>query len=212
MGFLIFQPAFCVLGEGPAAPILRQPCLGRVSVSPAREDGDGHSLSRYFQAFVLWRLSLAAGYASSEGQSSRGCIVAEQRDCGPFSTDVLATLTLLLLVLLNPAASRDVRPTPGVPALTSRAGASLSFVFLMPPATGRPARSRVSRSQSMPGEHTSIPEFREKPGGARTRFRVSVCCFAGADRESARSPVQVARQPPAAPRALREFPVSVWIP
>ena len=125
MGFLIFQPAFCVLGEGPAAPILRQPCLVRVSVSPARGDGDGHSLSRYFQAFVLWRLSLAAGYASSEGQSSRGCIVAEQRDCGPFSTDVLATLTLLLLVLLNPAASRDVRPTPGVPALTSRAGASL---------------------------------------------------------------------------------------
>ena len=82
----------------------------------------------------------------------------------------------------------------------------------MPPATGRPARSRVSRSQSMPGEHTSIPEFPEKPGGARTRFRVSVCCFAGADRESARSPVQVARQPPAAPRALRELPVSVWIP
>ena len=27
VGFLIFQPPFCVLGEGPAAPILRQPCL-----------------------------------------------------------------------------------------------------------------------------------------------------------------------------------------
>ena len=37
-------------------------------------------------------------------------------------------------MLLNPAASRDVRPTPGVPALTSRASAPLSFVFLIPPA------------------------------------------------------------------------------
>ena len=66
VGFLIFQPAFCVLGEGPATPILRQPCLVRVSVSPARGDGDGHSLSWYFQAFVLWQLSLAVSYASSE--------------------------------------------------------------------------------------------------------------------------------------------------
>ena len=40
--------------------ISRQPCLGRVALSPAREDGDGHNVSRYFQAFVLWRLSLAS--------------------------------------------------------------------------------------------------------------------------------------------------------
>ena len=82
-------------------------------------------------------------------------------DCGPFSTDVLATLTLLLLVLLNPAASQTVRPTPGVPALTSRAGASLSFVFL----TLQPLLLRSSCPQS---------------GGARSRFTVSVCSVAGA--------------------------------
>ena len=64
----------------------------------------------------------------------------------------------------------------------------------------------------MPGEHTLIPEFREKPGDARTQFRVSVCCFMGANRESARSPVQVAHQPPATLCVPREFPVSVWIP
>ena len=95
-------------------------------------------MSWYFQAFVLWRLSLEVCCASSESQSSSGQIsasISEQRDRGPFSTDVLATLTLFLLVLLNPAASRDVRPTPGVPALTSRAGASLSFVFLTLPVT-----------------------------------------------------------------------------
>ena len=121
--------------------MLRQPCLGRVSVSPGRGDGDGHTVSRYFQAFVLWRLSLVVCCASSESQSSSGRIsasVSEQRDRGPFSTDVLATLTVLLLVLLNSAASRDVRPTPGVPALTSRASASLSFVFLTRPAASCP--------------------------------------------------------------------------
>ena len=95
--------------------ILRQPCLGRVSVSPVRGDGDGHAISRYFQAFVLWPHSLAVCCTSSESQSSSGRIsapVTEQRDRRPFSTDVLATLTLLLLVLLNPASSRDVCPTP----------------------------------------------------------------------------------------------------
>ena len=54
--------------------------------------------------------------------------LSEQRDHGPF-TDVLATFTLFLLVLLNPVVSRDVRPTPGVPAFTSRAGVSLSLCF-----------------------------------------------------------------------------------
>ena len=124
--------------------MLRKPCLGRVSVSPARGDGDGHPVSQYFRAFVLWWLSLAVCCASSESQSSssrNSASVTERRDCGPFSTDVLATLTLFLLVLLNPAASRAVRPTPGVPALTSRAGASLSFVFLTPPAASRPGHA-----------------------------------------------------------------------
>ena len=125
-------------------------------MSPATGDGDGHPVTRYFRAFFLWRLSLLVCLASSESQSSSGlnsASVTEQRDCGPFSTDVLATLTLFLLVLLNPAASRAVRHTPGVPALTSRAGASLSFVFLMPPASSRAhvrtyTRSRNSWSQS----------------------------------------------------------------
>ena len=105
----------CLLWEVPAAPILSQPCLGRVSVSPARGDGDGHAVSQYFPAFVLWWLSLVVCCAYSEIQISSGQIsasVTEQRDRGPFSTDVLATLTLFLLVLLNPAASWDVCPTP----------------------------------------------------------------------------------------------------
>ena len=152
----------CLLGEGPATPILRQPCLG-VSVFPARGDGDGHTVSRYFQAFFLWRLSLAVCCASSESQSSSGRVsasVTEQRDCGPFSTDVLATLTLLLLALLNPAAPRAVRPTPSIQALTSRAGVSLSFVFLTTPASSRPPppeHSQSSRTQSGSSEHTGVP-------------------------------------------------------
>ena len=71
-------------------------------------------------------------------------------------------------MLLNPAASRAVCPTPSVPALTSRASLSLFFVFLTPPAAPR-----------------VLPEL-----------PVSVCCLTGAVCESARSPVQVARQPP----------------
>ena len=69
----------------------------------------------------------------------------------PFSTDVLATLTLFLLVLLNPVSSRAVRPTPGVPALTSRVSASLSFVFLTPPAASRqsPAAPRAPRAPGL---------------------------------------------------------------
>ena len=120
--------------------ILMQPCLGRVSLSPARGDGDGHAVNQYFQTFVLWQLSLVICCASSESQSCSGQIsasVSEQRDRRPFSTAVLVTLTLFLLVLLNPAASWAVCPTPGVPTLTSRAGASLSFVFLTLPAASR---------------------------------------------------------------------------
>ena len=40
-------------------------------------------------------------------------------------------------MLLKPAASRDVRPTLGIPALTSRAGVSLSFMFLTALAASR---------------------------------------------------------------------------
>ena len=108
-------------------------------------------MSRYFQAFVLWQLSLAVCCASSESQSSSGRIsasVSEQRDRGPFATDVLASLTLFLLVLLNPVASRDVHPTPSVPDLTSRAGASLFFVFLKPAAASCPWALQSSGPQS----------------------------------------------------------------
>ena len=50
--------------------ILRPPYLGRDSLSPAMGDGDGHTVSGFFQAFVLWRLSLVVCCASSESQSS----------------------------------------------------------------------------------------------------------------------------------------------
>ena len=116
--------------------------------------------------------------------------VSEQRDRGPFSTDVLATLSLFLLVLLNPAASRDVRPTPGVPALTSRAGASLSFVFLTPPAASRPACSGAPGLSLVPVSALELRFsvwWRVLPGSwsqsALSRVQVH---------ESARSPVQVA--------------------
>ena len=46
-------------------------------------------------------------------------------------------------------------------------------------------------------------------GVTRSRLTVSVCCLEGAGPRSAHSPVQVARQPPAAPRALPELPFSV---
>ena len=89
VGFLIFQPAFW--GEGTAVLIFRQPCLGRVALSPTRRDGDGHNVSRYFRAFVLWWLSLVVFCASSESQSSSGCILAsvsEQRDHSPLSPEL----------------------------------------------------------------------------------------------------------------------------
>ena len=115
-------------------------------------------------------------------------------DCGLFSDD-MATLTLFLLVLFNPVASWAVRPTPGVPALTSRASVSLSFVFLpLTAASCQPPRtfSRSSRSQSGSSEHTGVPEFCEMLGSARPRLTDSVCCLKGTGPWSARSPVQVA--------------------
>ena len=164
-------------------------------MSPARGDGDGHTVSGCFQAFVLWRLSLAVCCVSSESQSSSGRIsasVSEQRDCRPFSTDVLATLTLLLLVLLYPAASRAVRPTPGISALTSRAGPSLSFLFLTPPAASRPACAPGAPGLSL--DPVSTPEFRSSVRClvARAPSSRSLCCLKGAGPWSTRSPMQVA--------------------
>ena len=94
-----------------------------------------------FSGGFPWRFAMPL---LREQQRLKFSLVSEQRDRGSFSTDVLATLTLFLLVLLNPAASQAVRPTPGVRALTSRAGASLSFVLLTPPAApGSCTRSRA---------------------------------------------------------------------
>ena len=148
-------------------------------------------MSWYFQAFVLWRLSLAVCCASSESQSSSGrnsASATERRDCGPFSTDVLATLTLLLLVLLNPAASRDMRPTPGVPALTFRAGVSLSFMSLTPPAASWP--HALQSSVSVWFVHSGAPVFSlvVHVPGSRSQSALSQVPV----RESARSPMQVA--------------------
>ena len=100
----VFDFSPCLLGEGPATPILRQPCLGRVSLSPVRGDGGEHTVSRYFQAFVLWTLSLAIFCVSSENQSSSGHILAsvsEQRDRIQLSTELSWPLTLFVLVLLK---------------------------------------------------------------------------------------------------------------
>ena len=145
-----------------------------------RRDGDWHYVSSYFWAFVLWRLSLVVFCDSSESQSSSGgnsASVSEQRDRGPFSSVVLATLTLFLLVLLNPAASQAVRPTSSIPALTSRAGMSLSFVFPTPPAASRHppctgsqsslSQSGVSRvlTASPPAPPCRWPSSRQLPRG-----------------------------------------------
>ena len=111
-------------------------------------------------------------------------------NCGPFSTDDLAILTLFLLVLLNPAASRDVRPTPSVLALTSRAGVSLSFVFLTPSA---PLCAPGAPGLSL--DPVSAPEFQSSVRSlvARIpRLTVSVCSLVGAGPRVRCSPVQVA--------------------
>ena len=197
--------------------ILRQPYLGRDSVCPARGDGDGHTVSGCFQAFVLWWLSLAVCCASSESQSSNGRIsasVSEQRDRGPFSTDVLATLTLFLLVLLNPAASRDVRLTPGIPGLTSSAGASL--YFCVSNATHRQlprACSQSSQSQSISSEHTQIPSsvrsLVSHAPGSGSHSAVSQVPSVSPPAPPCRWPAS--HQLPATRCELLELPVSVWI-
>ena len=135
--------------------------------------------------------------------------MSEQRDRGPFSTDVLATLILLLSVLLNSAVSLDVRPTPSVPALTSRAGASLSFVFLSPPPDSHPCALQSSRSQSGSSEHigvwSSVKSLVARAPGSRSQSALSQVLV----RESARSLVQVAtvswRPNAAAPSPFRLF-------
>ena len=109
-------------------------------------------------------------------------------DCGLFSTDDLATLTLFLLVCSTLQRLRMVRLTAGVPALTSRAGASLSFLFPTPPAA--PTCSWSSRSQSGSSERPGAPVFSLV---ARVpRLMVSVCSLGGAGLRVCLLPVQVA--------------------
>ena len=184
-------------------------------MSPARGDGDGHPVGRFFQAFVLWRLSLVICCTSSESPSSSGrnsASVTEQRDCGPFSIDVLATLTLFLLVLLNPAATRAVCPTPDIPALTSRAGVSLSFVFLTPPAASRPAHAPGASGLSL--NPVSTPMFWNSvrcllvhAPGSWSHSAVSRVWVCSPPTPWCRCPSS--RQPPAALCMLLELPVSV---
>ena len=83
-------------------------------------------------------------------------------------------------MLLNPAASQAVCPTPGIPALTSKAGVSLSFVFLTPPATSRRlprACSWSSWSQSavsrVPSASPPAPPCRWPVSRPRARSRSS---------------------------------------
>ena len=88
----------------------------------------------------------------------------------------------------NPAAPRAVCPTASVPALTSTASTSLSFVFLTPPAA--PARSRApfqcgSRTLQGSGFQTGRARRIPRLTSQSALTWVPVC-------ESARSPVQVA--------------------
>ena len=88
VGFLFFQSAFC--GGGAVMLTLRQPCLGRVVLSPVGV-GVGHSVNHFFWAFVLWWLSLGVFCDSSESQSSSGhfqASVSEQRVCSLFFTEL----------------------------------------------------------------------------------------------------------------------------
>ena len=94
----------------------------------------------------------------------------------------MASLTLFLLVLLNPAVSWDVRPTPGVPALTSRAGASLSFALLTPPAASRPC-ARASPSSLLQCGSRMLRSSGFQSG--------RVCAFSGSWSQSALSRVPV---------------------
>ena len=148
-------------------------------------------MSWYFQAFVHGWLSLVVCCASSESQSSSSRILgslSEQRVADCLHWGLLATLTLLLLVLLNPAASRDMRPTPGVPALTFRAGVSLSFMSLTPPAASWP--HALQSSVSVWFVHSGAPVFSlvVHVPGSRSQSALSQVPV----RESARSPMQVA--------------------
>ena len=122
--------------------ILRQPCLGRVAPSPARGDGDGHNVNRYFWAFVLWRLSPVVYCASSErAEVAESQPLSQNREiavCSPLSSSGHFN-SLSLGAAKNPAA--------GISTLTSRAGMSLSFVFLTLPSGSRPRKLPSSLSQ-----------------------------------------------------------------
>lgn len=74
LGLFFFHLVFCQ--EGPTVLLLRQPCLGRVALPPVGVEG-GLSENRiflFFEAFVLWWLSLMAFCVSSKGQSRSDCI------------------------------------------------------------------------------------------------------------------------------------------
>ena len=117
-----------------------------------------------------------------------------------------------------------MRPTPGIPALTSRASKCLSFVFLTPPATSHPRTGSRASCFSVVRVHSGAQVFslvarallssRSQSGSSeRTRalvFILDTHPFPGSGsqsvlscvpfRESGRSPVQeaVASQHPSA--------------
>ena len=64
VGFLIFQPAFW--GRGLPHRYSGNPVWVKSPCSLRGGDGDAHTVSRYFQVFVLWHLSLVVCCASSD--------------------------------------------------------------------------------------------------------------------------------------------------
>ena len=125
--------------------IFRQHCLGRVALSPARGDGDGHTVSWYFQAlfsgsfpwqFSVTLLRVRAAVAEYQPLSQNGVIAV----LSPLSSSGLFN-SVSVHAAENPAASWVVHPTASVPALTSRAGMSLFFACLKPPAAPVPVRA-----------------------------------------------------------------------
>ena len=175
-------------------------------------------MSRYFQDFVLWRLSLVVCCSSSERAA-----VAESQ---PLSQNrEIAVCSLLsssghfnsvsVGAAKNPAVSGVVCPTAGVPALTSSALMSLYFVLLTQPATSCPCvlpsslfqcGSHALRSDHFQSEHGPLLSSRYQSGSSEYSgapdfslvtcvpgLKVSVCSLlGGGPLVSARSPVQVA--------------------
>ena len=91
-----------------------------------------------------------------------------RRDHRSFSTDVLATLTLFLLVLHKPTASQAVRPRPGSQASLPRQARPCPLCF----------QSRKKPVPSRPARDPGAPDL--------------VCCLKHAGPRTVRSAVQVA--------------------